>query len=99
MAEISISIENEYFGGEHLSTLYHVLINALSGRRYCVSLRKCVRLDLQTAGSNKTLGLVKTFQGFGFLTLEIFSLPSTSQDNCGESRRAVPRRAVCAVLS
>ena len=58
---------------------------------YCISLRKCVRLDLQTA----SLGLVKTCQGFGFLTLEIFSLSSTSQDNCGESSRAVPSCTEC----
>ena len=50
---------------------------------YCISLRKCVRLDLQTA----SLGLVKTFQDFGFLTLEIFSLSSTSQYNCGECQK------------
>ena len=54
-----------------------------NGCSYCVYLRKCVRLDLQTA----SLGLVKTFQDFGFLTLEIFSLSSTSQYNCGECQK------------
>ena len=43
--------------------------------------------------------LLKHFRGFGFLTLEIFSLSSTSQDYCGESRRAASRRVHRAVLT
>ena len=58
MAEISISIENKYFGGEHkVITLKQQFLGIFlciqNGCGYCVSLRKCVRLDLQTAGSTE----------------------------------------------
>ena len=60
MAEISISIENKYFGGEHkVITLKQQFLGIIlcflciqNIRGYCVSLRKCVRLDLHTAGSD-----------------------------------------------
>ena len=60
-----------------------------NGCSYCVYLRKCVRLDLQTA----SLGLVKTFQDFGFLTLEIFSLSPLHLKTTVVNRAVPPCRA------
>ena len=60
MAEISISTENKYFGGEHkVITLKQQFLGIIlcflciqNIRGYCVSLRKCVRLYLHTVGSD-----------------------------------------------
>ena len=46
-------LENKYFWGEHkVITLKKQFLGIYNGRGYCVSLHKCVRLDLHTAGSD-----------------------------------------------
>ena len=58
MAEISISIENEYFWDEHKVIILKqqfldmIFLCDQNSCGYCVSLHKCVRLDLHTAGSD-----------------------------------------------